>query len=492
MSFISRHSRLCPFNVSIATAGGVFSATQLRHISETALTLGDGRIQLGAGQAFLLTLEDPDRYCKKQTLPGLSIHPFSAAPPVPRITSALPWLGLGEGSVWLRESHYLQLIEQLGHHTPALAFDVHLADPRQRWGLRHAATVNLLASGREDYWRLTLNLPGQPQPWVTPYAIHTRAAAETLAAFNTVGMQGASEAEEHLATLAAGFLQHGWLVDPTPLPPAPQRHEPCDGWLRQTDDRLALGLLHADFSYAPTFLLEVSLLAQRQALRRIGITPWQGLVVRDIAEDQAGAWRLLLSQHGIALRRTPPSAHFWQLSAETARFHSWRHRLINELDRHLGPAADLSFALTDEMAQPAAMIVIRHVRSHGLGDRFDLYHRLNFVEAAPLQRFAQRCRRNQLSALIVRQVREHLAASSSHAQPESIPRPQPASERMVCSACQTQYDPTWGDARVGIPPGILFAELPTDWCCPVCSAPPDHFQPLSIASHTGVHDEQAA
>lgn len=492
MSFMSHRSRHRAHNICIGTHGGVFSAAHLRYISETALAMGDGRIHLGARQSFLLKLEEPSQLCQAPYVPGLSIHLANVQPPAPCITSALPWHGLGEGTPWLRESHYQQLIDQLGKHASGPALDVHLSDPVQRWGLRHAAPVNLLASTREHYWRLTLHPKTHAQPWITPYVIHTRAAAEAVAALNAAGVLAGAEMEERLAGLAGGLIQHGWLFDPTPLPSPPQRCEPCDGWLRQADGRLALGILNVDGSFAAEFLLELSLLAQRQALRRIGLTPWHGLIVRDITEEQAGAWRLLLSRHSIALRQTPTSAHFWQLGDETAQFQALRRRLISELDRQLGPAADLSFALTDETPSPTTAIVIRCARPGALWPRFDVCYRAGFAEDAPLQVYARRCRRNRLGAHMVQLIREHLKAPGTHEPQEPAPVAQPATVRMQCAACLTQYDPEWGDARGDIPPGILFAELPAGWRCPVCSAPADLFHPVAAPSQNGVHDERAA
>jgi rubredoxin len=38
--------------------------------------------------------------------------------------------------------------------------------------------------------------------------------------------------------------------------------------------------------------------------------------------------------------------------------------------------------------------------------------------------------------------------------------------RMKCQICGHIYDPKKGER--GIPVGTAFADLPEDWCCPVC------------------------
>ncbi len=46
----------------------------------------------------------------------------------------------------------------------------------------------------------------------------------------------------------------------------------------------------------------------------------------------------------------------------------------------------------------------------------------------------------------------------------------PVLDRYECRACGYVYEPEKGDDKHDIPLGILFAELPTNWRCPVCSA----------------------
>lgn len=45
-----------------------------------------------------------------------------------------------------------------------------------------------------------------------------------------------------------------------------------------------------------------------------------------------------------------------------------------------------------------------------------------------------------------------------------------------CSVCGYVYDPALGDPEHNVPAGTLFADLPANWCCPVCGAPKDAFQ----------------
>ena len=46
----------------------------------------------------------------------------------------------------------------------------------------------------------------------------------------------------------------------------------------------------------------------------------------------------------------------------------------------------------------------------------------------------------------------------------------PVLDRYECRSCGYVYAPEKGDDKSDVPPGTLFAELPTNWRCPVCIA----------------------
>lgn len=52
-------------------------------------------------------------------------------------------------------------------------------------------------------------------------------------------------------------------------------------------------------------------------------------------------------------------------------------------------------------------------------------------------------------------------------------------ERMkkdVCTVCGYVYDPQVGDPDSGVPAGTPFAEVASDWVCPICGVGKDMFE----------------
>ena len=51
-------------------------------------------------------------------------------------------------------------------------------------------------------------------------------------------------------------------------------------------------------------------------------------------------------------------------------------------------------------------------------------------------------------------------------------------KKYECSICGYIYDPAAGDEMGDVSPGTAFADLPSDWVCPVCGAAKTNFEPV--------------
>ncbi|GAB4213966.1 MAG: rubredoxin [Synechococcales cyanobacterium] len=59
---------------------------------------------------------------------------------------------------------------------------------------------------------------------------------------------------------------------------------------------------------------------------------------------------------------------------------------------------------------------------------------------------------------------------------DSVAAEAEALSRYECRSCSYVYEPSKGDQLRLIPAGVAFEELPDDWRCPVCGAPPSLFE----------------
>ncbi len=51
-------------------------------------------------------------------------------------------------------------------------------------------------------------------------------------------------------------------------------------------------------------------------------------------------------------------------------------------------------------------------------------------------------------------------------------------KQWACMYCGYIYDENKGDPDNGIEPGTPWEDIPEDWCCPMCSADKDDFEPV--------------
>ena len=49
-----------------------------------------------------------------------------------------------------------------------------------------------------------------------------------------------------------------------------------------------------------------------------------------------------------------------------------------------------------------------------------------------------------------------------------------------CKICFTIYDERFGDSVNEIPVGVKFAELPFDYCCPICESAKSEFVEVTV------------
>ena len=53
-------------------------------------------------------------------------------------------------------------------------------------------------------------------------------------------------------------------------------------------------------------------------------------------------------------------------------------------------------------------------------------------------------------------------------------------KKLRCSICGYEYDEALGDPDEGLEPGTLRANVPNDWCCPLCGASKEEFDMVEV------------
>ncbi|MBQ9085846.1 MAG: rubredoxin [Clostridia bacterium] len=55
--------------------------------------------------------------------------------------------------------------------------------------------------------------------------------------------------------------------------------------------------------------------------------------------------------------------------------------------------------------------------------------------------------------------------------------------KYVCELCGYLYKPENGDPENDVQPGTDFEDIPAEWCCPLCGAMKEDFEPISSSDY---------
>lgn len=64
--------------------------------------------------------------------------------------------------------------------------------------------------------------------------------------------------------------------------------------------------------------------------------------------------------------------------------------------------------------------------------------------------------------------------------------------QFICKACGLVYDEALGDPDSGLPAGTRFADIPDDWCCPLCGVTKADFEPHVALEVPSARDARAS
>jgi rubredoxin len=131
-------------------------------------------------------------------------------------------------------------------------------------------------------------------------------------------------------------------------------------------------------------------------------------------------------------------------------------------------------------------VVIEHEAGGADGPRrYTIRHARDFdPNRSEYRTFAEGLTRSELPGRLIdltRRYSSNLDRFEAARVPARHELPAPDAVRRQCEDCLTVYDPDYGDAAAGIPPGVPFDELPGDYRCPVCAAERRRFTPMATA-----------
>jgi len=252
-------------------------------------------------------------------------------------------------------------------------------------------------------------------------------------------------------------------------------------------DQYWLGLYWRNNLYDLAFLKEMCDLCFDCKIGKICITPWKSFIIKGIPKDRKLDWEKFLGRKGINVRHSLLELN-WHLPVDTAWALNLKTFLVRTLDQYDISTYGLTFGISEynreghyftsivieknERPEELEPIKIRDTYNVLYAKKFDPNNKEYIVHAQDIDKL-------ELPAILIelsKKYFEELGNSTLEIRVETAKKEAKEPEDVYqCPECLTVYNPAYGDVVRGIEKGVLFNDLPDDYCCPLCESPKSSF-----------------
>lgn len=459
--------------------GGVLSPGELKHICETAETLGMNTISFGSRQDIIFP-KDVQK-SDLQELESLQIV-FPDEDVIHNIVSSYVSSDIFQNTSWLTSARYLYVIEQFKYR-PTLR--INITDPKQRLVPLFTGNINFIASENEDYWYLYLRLPNWRKTKMYPALIYSWDLHKVAETIENILIEEPENVDTVFELVNDAIQTNNRTVD-KPLE-VPFHPFPYYEGMNRIGDKYWLGLYWRNNLYDTTFLKEMCDLCFENKIGKISITPWKSFIVKGIPVESKLIWEKLLGRFGINVRHSMLELN-WHLPVNNVDALNLKKYLVTNFDQNDISTYGLTFAITDydyNSYNFTSIVIEKNKQPEQIGDfiirdTYNLLYAKNFdpntreyiVHVQDVDKVELPGLLMELSKLYFEQLgNEQEKTISKSKKKETIEE-----EIHQCSECMTIYHNDYGDITQNIAPGTPFEKLPSSYECSVCGAPKSSYE----------------
>ena len=467
--------------------GGVISPGELREVVNIAMDQGLESISFGSRQDIIFPkgLKSLD----KEKL-GKHHFVFPNEKSGNNIVSSYVSTDIFRNTNWLTGNRFLYILEQFKEQ-PKLK--VNITDPKQQLVPLFTGHLNFIASEHGDYWYLYIRLPKWERMEVYPVLIYSWDIAIFYYEIEKIVNEESCGIDMLFSLVSEVLNTNNRTIDKlltVPFYPFPY----YEGMNRLGIDQYWLGLYWRNNLYDLDFLKEMCDLCFDCKIGKISITPWKSFIIKGIPKERKLEWEKFLGKKGINVRHSLlelnwhlPVAMEWALNLKTF--------LVRTLDQFDISTYGLTFGLSEynrdghyftsvvieknELPKDLASIKIRDTYNVLFAKNFDPNTREYIVHSQDIDKL-------ELPTILIELSRKYFdeLGNSISETAESTPKKEnPQLDIYQCQECLTLYKSEFGDESQNIPKGILFTDLPENYCCSLCEAPKTNFSILEIAEN---------
>lgn len=455
--------------------GGVISPGELRDIVNLASEQGLDSISFGSRQDIIFPKGfeniDPDKTSKHHFV-------FPDEKSGNNIVSSYVSTDIFRNTSWLTGNKFLYVLEQFKEQ-PDLK--VNITDPKQQLVPLFTGHINFIASEHEDYWFLYIRMPNWERMEVYPVLIYSWDISKIYYEIEKI-VREESHGIDMLFSLVSEALDTNNRTIDKPLNISFYPFPYYEGMNRLGIDQYWLGLYWRNNLYDLEFLKEMCDLCFECKIGKICITPWKSFIVKGIPKDRKLDWEKFLGKKGINIRHSLlelnwhlPVAVEWALNLKTF--------LVRTLDQFDISTYGLTFGISEYnrtghyftsivvekniLPKDLESIKIRDTFNVLYAKRFDPNSREYIVHAQDVDKL-------ELPTILIELSRKYFDELGNSVQEETTTmaiKEKVQQEVHQCQDCLTVYNSEYGDLVQGIEKGVLFQDLPENYCCSLCDSP---------------------
>lgn len=455
--------------------GGVISPGELRDIVNLASEQGLDSISFGSRQDIIFPKGfeniDPDKTSKHHFV-------FPDEKSGNNIVSSYVSTDIFRNTSWLTGNKFLYVLEQFKEQ-PDLK--VNITDPKQQLVPLFTGHINFIASEHEDYWFLYIRMPNWERMEVYPVLIYSWDISKIYYEIEKIVREESHGIDMLFSLVSEALDTNNRTIDkPLNIPFYPFPY--YEGMNRLGIDQYWLGLYWRNNLYDLEFLKEMCDLCFECKIGKICITPWKSFIVKGIPKDRKLDWEKFLGKKGINIRHSLlelnwhlPVAVEWALNLKTF--------LVRTLDQFDISTYGLTFGISEYnrtghyftsivvekniLPKDLESIKIRDTFNVLYAKRFDPNSREYIVHAQDVDKL-------ELPTILIELSRKYFDELGNSVQEETTTmaiKEKVQQEVHQCQDCLTVYNSEYGDLVQGIEKGVLFQDLPENYCCSLCDSP---------------------
>ncbi|MES2518679.1 MAG: rubredoxin [Bacteroidota bacterium] len=474
--------------LKINLMGGIVSPGTLQLILLAARDAGVREISFGARQQLLM-------YVKAETLRGSGIVDLKNklynsniefevdSDDFPNIISSYCAEEVFPTGQWISEGIYKDIFDGFDYQ-PKLK--VNISDFQQSFTPFFTGNLNFIASNTQNFWYLYVRPKQSNRIFRFPILIYTLEIPKVCKRIEEVilGNSEMDENELYEKVIAQGEIISQVIREDLTLP---KFSLPYYEGFNRYGDKTWLGIYRRNETFSVDFLREICDLCLETKVGQICTTPWKSLIIKGIENKHRNLWDKLLGKYTINVRHAANELN-WQVEDLSPQGLALKKSIIREFDNEDVRTFGLSFAVqTRSKSEVFGSVVIKkRMILGGLSSVFDIFHTVDFnpntrelvlfekgVNKAHVSEILQRLSKRfyaQVSKQEVSTVKTK-ESKSSDSQPIKVHQ---------CKVCFTIYDERFGDSVNNIAVAVKFADLPKDYCCPVCEATKEEFVEVKV------------